>query len=511
MDLHLLLLNLERLGVKFLLEGDQLHFRAPAGVMSDELRRKIGTHKSSLMDLMGRSMRLSAEGSSRRCTDDDLPLPPHFEWYINTFEPERHTWAITLAWDFSERISVERLRAAVGALLRRHDVFRLRMRRTTAGHWSLRMLEHAGEARVDAHDMENLSPEKRAGALHDVGLRLQSELSIVTGPVFAVALCRCGHSNGDTVILSMHHHMVDAYSVNLLLEDLARLYQAPVADDFQEKPASSSYREFLLELHAYTHTPMLVARALSFWYSGRRLRPVAPLPVDMPGGCHTDLNSRVFSMRLDREVLRNLLRHISPRYQLKLNDLLLIALANAYSRWSGGCPLRLDIEHNGRSGIIPGLELARTVGPTTIKFPLLLAIDRADTLPESLERLSSQIDETTDNLLGYGLLRYTCPDANIRHTLAACGAPQVFFNNRAIGIGRSSTPEARSVRGMAFPQPGVIENLVSYDLMVECENFEDTLELRWCYSSAIHREDSIRALAQCFAEFLSTLVTADVP
>ena len=476
--------------------GDHLLFEAPEGVMSDPLHTSIGAHKSALLDLMRRATRVSADAASQAVSDDDLPLTPNHAWYLDTFEPERHKWAITLAVDVPGQVSAERLREAISILLERHDVFRLRMRRTPEGVWSLRMLARTDNTQLAVHDLQSLTANTRADALHAAGFRLQSELSIVAGPVLAVALCRCGHDNGDTVIVSMHHHIVDGYSVSLLLQELFRTYHSGA----EAAASSASYRDFLLGFHAYTHTPMFVSRALSFWQSGNRLRPLPPLPVDIPAGHHTDLSSRVLSITLESELLRKL-ASIGARHELRLNDLLLIALAQAYDRWSAGSPLRLDIEHNGRSGVVPGLNLLRTIGPTTIKFPMLLEVHDGDDPTDSMERLGREIRATTDNMLGYGMLRYTCPDIRIRDELASCAPARVFFNNHSALSGGG----AIAMRAMAFPQPDVHENPVSYDLMLECDRCQDTLVLKWIYSNTIHREDTIGALAKSFASWLRAL------
>jgi hypothetical protein len=63
-----------------------------------------------------------------------------------------------------------------------------------------------------------------------------------------------------------------------------------------------------------------VAGALSFWRGANRLRPSAPLPVDMPGGHHTDVNSRAMSMFIERQILRKL-TSIGSRRKIQLNDL----------------------------------------------------------------------------------------------------------------------------------------------------------------------------------------------
>lgn len=505
-----LLADLERLKVDLWLEQGQLRFRAPSGVMSEDVRRRLNLHKTELIRIYRDATRLSGQGSAQTFSDEALPLTPNQVWYLDTFAPERHDWAITVVLDAPWPICEDGLRATLSKLAREHDVFRLRLHRMPDGSWAQRMLPEA-EIPIAVHDMAGLEPPAQHRAIDEAGHRAQQSLNIVRGPVISLALCRCGDGLPDKIIVSLHHHTVDRYSLTLLLGELLRAYQEIVSDRPRPRPRSVSYRDYLIGLHSYTHRLSVVARAIAFWCDPMRLRRLPQLPVDMPNGRHTDVNSRRISMRLEPSLRHKVLTYIRAKKGVLFNDLLLFGLAHAFFRWTGKRSLRLDLEYHVRIGLLPGMDLLGTIGPATIKFPMLLSVEPGCGMEQGLQELCRSVRETVDNALGYGFLRYTCADPEIRRQLGACERPQVFLNNRStLGGSKDADQPLVAMRPMNSPQPRLRENPVSYDIMVECDGSDDRLVLTWVYSSAIHYERTIQTLSSYFVSSLHALTDADI-
>lgn len=504
----ILLRELEKLHIELWTEGEQLKFRAPSGAMSDDLRRRIGSYKRDLIGLLAAAGRLSAQRATQPGDDDDLPLTPHQAWYVDTFDPERHAWAITLTLELPEPVPLERLRAAVDIMLREHDVFRLRLYRTPDGHWAQRMLRNAPAA-ISVLDVTAVDPTERLKQLSQAAHRVQSSLSIIDGPVLALAPCTFSGEATGIVIFSTHHFVVDGYSLDLALGALLRAYQA-LAEDRRPDPrtAASTYREYLLGLDAYIHQPAFLARALAFWRHPHRLHPLPRLPVDVPGGRHTTLNSRRLVAPLEPALARDIASYLKSHENVFINDLLLFALAQAYYRWTAQRSLLVDVEYHGRD--VPGLRLLETIGPMTVKVPMLLELDPDRGTADALALLRDRVRETEANARGYGLFRYKCADPEIRREFADSPPAQVFLNNRMRlneGI-RQPQPSAGSTRVVSLPPFDIGEHLVSYDLMIDCDNFYDTFVFSWVYSDASYREETMRTLSQHFVDSLGEVASA---
>jgi len=505
-----LLSDLEQLNVDLWLEAGQLRFRAPSGAMSEDVRKKLSRHRAEIVRIYQEATRLAA-GSSTQFSDEDLPLTPHQAWYVSTFDPERHDWAMTVALDAPWPVSDEVLRATLRELAQEHDVFRVRLYRTPAGSWAQRLLPRSEEIPVAVHDLPGLEPTARHRAIHAAGYRAQQSLNSLSGPVVALAVCRWGEGEPDKIIFSLHHYTVDKYSLNLFIGEFLRVYQRRIAAKQPGvRPTAASYRDYVIGLYVYTHQLSVVARSLAFWCDPVRVRRLPRLPVDMPNGRHTDVNSRRISIALDTSLRQKVVKYIRSQKGVVFNDLLLFGLAQAFFRWTGERALRLDLEYQVRIGLLPRMDLLGTIGAATVKFPMLLNLDPDGGMEDVLEELRSSVRETVDNALGFGFLRYTCADPEIRQRLNACASPQVFVNNRsALGASKAAEAPRVAMKSMSFPQPGGRENPVSYDLMIECDGSEDRLVVTWVYSSAIHHEQTIRTLSSDFFAALHALTSCN--
>ena len=500
-----LLRRLDELQIDLYLDGEQLCFRAPHGVMSDELRNEIALSKAELGGLLRDATRLVGRHSRWVPSDDDLPMTPNQLWYLNTFEPERHTWAASLALSVPWSVSEQLLCATIEVLVQQHDVFRMRQYRTADGRWAQRIMPSEKTRKIGVHNMSGLSPEERTRAVHEVGHQLQSSLSSIHGPVIALALCRM-EPHSDMVVLCLHKYVVDGYSINIVLDELWRIYEDLAQDrDARSHSECSTYRDYLFALHDYERRPMFVARALAFWSSPDHVQPTPALPVDMAGGRHTDINSRRISVLLEPELLRSAARFLGSQEGASFNNVLLFSLARAYFRWSGQRILRLDFEYHGRAAVLPQLDLMRTIGPTTIKFPIVLHSDAGADVRTAFSQLCSTVHDSVGNAFGYGYLRYKCADSSVGRELARCAPAQVFLNNRTTlsRFGAPSQPAPSAVpapvvsaHALHFLEPKTQENPVSYDLMVECDDAGSAVLMSWVYSSAIYHESTIRELSQ---------------
>jgi non-ribosomal peptide synthase protein (TIGR01720 family) len=244
----------------------------------------------------------------------------------------------------------------------------------------------------------------------------------------------------------------------------------------------------------------------AFWLSGPRLRPTEPMPADFEGGIHTDLNSRRVIAPLPSGLADRLLDFVRSSPGVSFNDLLLYGVARAWSRWAGPRVLRMDVENNGRGGLLEAVDLSRTVGPTTLKIPILFDVPASLPPGAAFEAARNIVRETLSHGLGYGLLRYG-PDPSVSQQLAACGSPQVFFNNRGAVLTGPQQAASPMIAGESF-SPKRLDgkaNVISYDLMIECDGAGSGFQMSWVYSPEIHREETIRALARGVFDALAGL------
>src|SRR6185295_4340563 len=88
-----------------------------------------------------------------------------------------------------------------------------------------------------------------------------------------------------------------------------------------------------------------------------------------------------------------------------IGDLLLTALVEAFSPWTGRDELLVELEGHGREALFEGVDLSRTVGWFTTIYPVRLKRAPGG-LGEALMGIKEQLRRVPQRGIGYGMLRY---------------------------------------------------------------------------------------------------------
>lgn len=225
-------------------------------------------------------------------------------------------------------LDVERLRAAVDALARRHRALNLRFRGD---------LQSYASGTIPFHIVH-------AEELTDHYTRWQREFDLEHGPVCCVGYVH-GFADGTArVHIAAHHLVIDTVSWRILSQDLQALYAgerlAPVGADY------------LQWIDAVLDDPTDES-----WSRPDQEWPRARARV-------------VERFRLATTTTANLLRHCHAAYSTQVNDVLLAALAIVLRDLTGRDENSIVLEGHGREDL--GLDVSRTVGWFTTWFPVRL-------------------------------------------------------------------------------------------------------------------------------------------
>ncbi|MCL9796491.1 amino acid adenylation domain-containing protein, partial [Frankia sp. AgKG'84/4] len=168
--------------------------------------------------------------------------------------------------------------------------------------------------------------------------------------------------------------------------------------------------------------------------------------------------------------------------------------------------LLVDLERHGRQEVVPGVDLARTVGWFTTIAPVRLAPAHTDPRA-TLADVSAALRAVPDGGLGFGLLRYASPLAG--PTLAAAGPAQVLFNylGRFGADGRADWGVAEEFDALAAePDPSLG---VGYPLTVDvaCLDTAEGPRLRatFTYLRTVLTSEEADGIAQAYLAALGEL------
>ncbi|WP_051944337.1 non-ribosomal peptide synthetase [Streptacidiphilus rugosus] len=406
-------------------------------------------------------------------------------------------------------LDVESLRAAVQAVVDRHDTLRLRLTVSAAGDWTLttgprgavsaeRLLRRVdvSEAAVTAAD-----PDGLRAAVAVEAARAQGELDPEQGELLRAVWFDAGAEASGRLLLTVHHLAVDAVSWPVLLGDLHQAWTA-VAQGSEPvlAPVPVSFRTWARRLAETGDT------AAPYWQEVADFVdvPLAAHPVD---ASDTYATAGDLTVQLPPEETRVLLEAVPTAYRAGVDDALLTALSLAAVRWRNrhvadtGTAVLVDVERHGREDA--ELDLGRTVGWFTSQAPALLDPGTADPDEESIGRALMRVKEdlrrVPDRGRGY--------DAGQDRARVV---PQLGFNylGRQAASGPAGdwapAPESDVLPLGADPaQP--VPHLLDLDAVVVEGPQGPTLVGRWTWAGALLTEAEVRELAEEWCMALRTL------
>ena len=248
------------------------------------------------------------------------------------------------------------------ALLDRHAMLRLRAVDDGAGGWSLSAPEPGS---VDARDRL-----RRVDVLSDEALlEARSRLN----PADGMMLSALWIADTGQLVLIVHHLAVDGVSWRILLGDLNTAWsQRRGGREVALPAAGTSFRRWASLLGEHARRPAVVDQA-GAW------REVLAAPAAMPAvrpAVDTFASAEHLSVSLDVETTRLLLAEVPAAFHAGVQDILLIALGLAWAEFLGnGAPIGIDVEGHGRhEDMAPEVDLSRTVGWFTAKYPVALEV-----------------------------------------------------------------------------------------------------------------------------------------
>jgi amino acid adenylation domain-containing protein/non-ribosomal peptide synthase protein (TIGR01720 family) len=435
-----------------------------------------------------------------------VPLTPVQRWFLEQNVAEQHHFNLSFLFEAREEVDPALLEAAVAAVVAHHDALRLRYRLGEGG-WEQFGVDADQAAPFTVVDLSDVVGDEQDAAVAARGAEIQGSLDLEHGPAIRFVLFRFGGDRAPRMLVVAHHLVIDAVSWGIVLADLERAYSQLAEGRAVELPRkTTSFRQWAAHLVEHARSPEMRAEA-AFWAEQGR-GPGHALPLDHAGGRNTEGTSQRMWVGLDEEETRALLQDVPSVYSTQVNDVLLAALAMAFRGWTGEGDLLVDLEGHGREDLFETVDLSRTAGWFTTVYPVHLSLPADGDLGVALKGVKEQLRHVPHKGIGYGILRYLSDDPAIVEPLRALPTPEVSFNYLGQFEGGAS-PDAASLFtgvpgdvGPARSPAGERPHLIAVDALVAGGRLQAT----WTYGTELHDEDTIRRLAEGFAEALRAIV-----
>ncbi|MGH3933701.1 MAG: amino acid adenylation domain-containing protein, partial [Pseudonocardiaceae bacterium] len=410
------------------------------------------------------------------------PLAPIQHWFFETHGALTH-FNQSVVVELAEDVDQDAVAVAVDALVTHHPALRMRFSQVD-GEWYQDIAPAEPSEVLRRYDLSDLDEQDQRVAVAQTAGTAQSSMDITNGPLLQAVLFGFGPSRGPRLLIVIHHLVVDGVSWRILLGDLETGYQQACGGNPVElEPTGTPFIQWVHRLREHAQAGGL-DDALGYWSALSR-EVVPDLPVTRRG-VYTAGSARAVVVRLGREDTDALLHQVPGVYRTQINDVLLSALGQVLSSWTGRDRVLIALEGHGREEILPGVDLSRTVGWCTSQFPVVLDGSAAG-WDQRLKSVKEQLRAIPHRGLSYGALRYLDPDSALR----ADAQPQICLNYHGQwGDAARSGGLYRGWTGALAPDHAP-ESLRPYLLDVIGVVTAGELQLSWTYSENVHDEATI--------------------
>ncbi|WP_183723571.1 non-ribosomal peptide synthetase [Paraburkholderia sp. WP4_3_2] len=371
----------------------------------------------------------------------NLPLTPIQARFFAEHPGGPNHWNQSMLLAANERLSLDALRTAVQTVMSSHDALRLRFTRegnngnvdaAATGRWTQRCAA-SETGTVDYVDLREASDWQ--AAMSTRGAQIQASLDLAQGPVWRAVLFDVPGGQ-SRLLLVVHHLSIDGVSWRVLLEDLGDAYEQALAGRPITLPAPGlSWGEWTAALSAHAQRDA-VRSEITYWRTqwsntanwddATRAAGGLPLTARLDDIDSTLGASRTILRRLDAARTRALLQDVPGAYRTRIDEVLLAALVDTLARWSKTRGVLVELEGHGREDVIDGVDLTRTVGWFTTRYPVWFEATHDDGV-QTLAAVKTALRGVPNKGLHYGVLEYLGGAAE-RAAIAALPRAQVSFN-----------------------------------------------------------------------------------
>nr|BFE70219.1 hypothetical protein GCM10020092_035200 [Actinoplanes digitatis] len=176
--------------------------------------------------LLGATTARPAAGPTRADRGADLPLShaQHRLWVLDQVRPGSTEYLTSVALRLRGDLDAGALRAALDAVVARHEVLRTRYTLSAAGD-PVQVIDEPGPVELTVLDLRALAPADREARIAALGTHDRQPVDLAEGPPLRATLARLADGE-HALVLTVHHIAMDGWSEGLLVGELARHYAA---------------------------------------------------------------------------------------------------------------------------------------------------------------------------------------------------------------------------------------------------------------------------------------------
>ena len=308
-------------------------------------------------------------------------------WFLWNMDPAGTAYTVASTIRLKGRLDHAALSRAVREIVQRHEVLRTTFAATDGR--GMQIIHEVMSVGIRHKDLRSYPARDRAE--HAAELR-RSELArpfdLVNGPLFRAALLQFADDEHELLLLA-HHIVVDGWSLDVMLEELAGLYRSGIGQNAGAPPIPMiQYADF----GAWQRDWLAGGegdRQFAYWRAKLGdAHPVLALPYDRPRAATQSHAGDTISLAIDGALAARL-RQIAAKHRASVFMLLLGAYQALLYRYTGQSDLRVGVPVAGRRHA----QLERLIGCFVNTLVLRAEIADEATFPNLLQQVREAVIE----------------------------------------------------------------------------------------------------------------------
>ncbi|WP_235031113.1 condensation domain-containing protein, partial [Nonomuraea solani] len=409
-------------------------------------------------------------------------------WFLQRLEPDGVAYNVPAAVRLRGQVDVDRLRAALMAVGRRHEALR-----TVFAEVDGRPVQVIGDVPlIDFAEVDLRRAADIAGAADRVAVELAARpFDLERGPLVRWVLARADERE-FVLALSMHHIVSDGWSVGVLLEEVQAAYAGV---ELPELPVQ--YADFAVWQRQWLASGVL-ERQLAFWRGALAgAAPVLELPADFPRPAVPSYRGAHLHARIDAATVTGLLG-VGGERGATLFMVLQAVYAALLARRAGQDEVVVGVPVANRSRS----ELEGLIGFFANTLPLRTRVRAGESFEELLGRVrDGALDAFAHQDVPFErLVEELAPDRDLARN-PIFQAMFVLQNAPRTGI---------DMDGVDLAQLTVEDGSAKFDLMMLVNETGETLDVALEYATDLFTEETGRAILDAFVRACQVLAERGV-
>jgi amino acid adenylation domain-containing protein len=359
----------------------------------------------------------------------------------------------------------------------RHDALRATFIPASDGTGASMRFAPPGGVSIPLVDLRAYSPAEAESSLaSSIGQDAKTPFDLINGPVFRAELFRLSAAS-HVLLFTAHHIVCDGWSVNVLVDEISKVYAAKRAGTNPELPVPLSYGEYARTQRSNVDSTQ--ERSVEEYWLQRfkEPAPVLDLPVDRPRPAFKSYAGSTYRQTISRELYQSI-KQAGSRQGATLMATLLAGFESLLFRLSGQYDVVVGIPAAAQS-LLDGKTL---VGHCVNFLPVRATKESGTTFSELLEQTrASLLDAYDHQTYTFGTL---VRKLDLKRSPSRLPLIEVQFNLERVG-GNASFPDLQ-VRVTSNPKAAV-----NFDLFLNAVESPDGLVLDCDYNSDLFDQATI--------------------